>query len=273
MEYFVYLHKRKTDGAVFYVGQGKNGRAFNFNGRNQIWERIASKHGVDVDIVLTELTREQALAEEIRLVAIYGRLNNKTGVLANMTDGGDGGLGLTVTDETKIKISEKSKAAWNKPGAKDMASKKRKGEGNAMFGKKHSEEVVQQSKIRSAEWSNKNRDYLSQKTTKQFSDPAARLAASEKAKEHWSNPDERSKQSAKRLAWAAQASAEQRLAGAFSPYAKAVICDELGLFFLCAKDAEKAGYGHVAQSARTGCKAKGHHWRYATPEEIAKKAA
>lgn len=268
-DYYVYAHSKKSNGQVFYIGQGKGSRAWFFHGRNSIWRRIEAKHGVYVTILHDGLTREQALLLEREEIARLGRINAKTGILANLTDGGDGGLGLLTSEETKKKLSQAAKYMWSDPDFRSSMGEKRKGERNGMFGRGHTQEAVAKIKEKASAWSQQNREYIRNKSAERMADPSARAAASEKAKKRFANPEKRQQIREKRLAWAAQATAEQRLAGAFSPYAKAVICDALGLFYLCAKDAQKAGYGNVSQSARVGCKAKGHHWRYATPEEIA----
>jgi group I intron endonuclease len=54
-----------------------------------------------------------ACRKEIEFISLYGRINKNTGTLANMTDGGDGNLGLTHTAESLKKISE---ASIGRPG-------------------------------------------------------------------------------------------------------------------------------------------------------------
>lgn len=46
-----------------------------------------------------------ACNKEIELIALYGRSDLKQGELCNLTDGGEGSLGLIVSDETKLKQS------------------------------------------------------------------------------------------------------------------------------------------------------------------------
>ena len=42
--YYVYVHK-KPDGKIFYVGKGKNKRAWSISDRNNLWKKIVSKYG------------------------------------------------------------------------------------------------------------------------------------------------------------------------------------------------------------------------------------
>lgn len=49
--YYVYLHRRATDGSVFYVGKGKGRRGWDLKREyNKHWIRAAIKHGITVEI-------------------------------------------------------------------------------------------------------------------------------------------------------------------------------------------------------------------------------
>lgn len=50
-DFYVYLHRRATDGRVFYVGKGVSTRAWRKDKRNQHWKNIVKKHGYIVEIV------------------------------------------------------------------------------------------------------------------------------------------------------------------------------------------------------------------------------
>jgi hypothetical protein len=65
-----------------------------------------------------------AIAEEIRLIAFYGREDRKLGSLWNNTNGGDGASGYKHKDELKKRFSEE-----------------RHGEKNPFYGLSHSDEV------------------------------------------------------------------------------------------------------------------------------------
>lgn len=112
--YYVYIHRRKTDGSIFYVGKGYGQRAYvTGNGRNRHWHNINNKHGRTVHIVRSFRNEFCALTYEIILIGILGKEN-----LANKSDGGRYNSGW--------KQSEK----W-----KENASKRQKGSGNANYGK------------------------------------------------------------------------------------------------------------------------------------------
>lgn len=109
-DFYVYLHSRKTDGKIFYVGKGRGKRAFEKNGRrNFYWNRVVEKHGYTVEIYLDGLQEWYAFELEKELIAYYGRDK-----LTNGTDGGDGTSGHIVSEEMR-KISSARFSGKNNP--------------------------------------------------------------------------------------------------------------------------------------------------------------
>lgn len=101
MRHYVYVHRRASDGRIFYVGKGSNpGRAHATDRRNRYWQAVVAKHGLVVEIV--QRFESDALAQQCErdLIAWYGRA-----ALANLTDGGDGCAGLVPSAETRAKLS------------------------------------------------------------------------------------------------------------------------------------------------------------------------
>jgi hypothetical protein len=99
----VYRHIRKDKNETFYIGIGKTlRRAYRTDSRNDYWKNIA-KNGFDVEILYDGITWEQACNKEIELISLYGRKDIGTGILANMTDGGDG---IDFTPQVRKKISD-----------------------------------------------------------------------------------------------------------------------------------------------------------------------
>lgn len=95
----------KPCGEVFYIGIGKNYiRANTKHGRNKYWHRIVKKYGYEVQILKSDLTRDEACELEMILISWYGRFDLGHGKLCNMTDGGDGTANKS--PETKKKISD-----------------------------------------------------------------------------------------------------------------------------------------------------------------------
>jgi hypothetical protein len=108
---YVYRHIRLDKNAPFYIGLGtddKHKRAFEKTRRSSFWKRVASK-GYEVEILMDGLTKEQAAEKEIEFISLYGRIDNGTGCLVNMTDGGDGTIGKVFTPEYRAKLSVKAK--------------------------------------------------------------------------------------------------------------------------------------------------------------------
>lgn len=91
---YLYRHIRLDKNEPFYIGISTDEyRVTTKRKRNSIWKNIASKTDYDVEILFNDLTWEQACKKEKEFILLYGRIDIKTGCLANMTDGGDGTIG------------------------------------------------------------------------------------------------------------------------------------------------------------------------------------
>ena len=135
MEYYVYIHSNPETKEVFYVGIGKDNRAWNkWAGRNKFWDNYVNKYGFEVEIIAENLTREQAEDIEIKLIAHLGRRQiDEGGTLVNRSTGGDGSKGYTHTEEYKQKMSQDRKGKCTRKirklskESKEKISKKLKG--------------------------------------------------------------------------------------------------------------------------------------------------
>lgn len=111
---YVYRHIRHDKNQPFYIGIGRTPyRHTAKQNRNGIWQKIASRTSYEVEIIFDDVSWDFACKKEIEFIKLYGRINIGTGTLANMTDGGDGNLGLKHSKEAIEKIS---KASLGRPG-------------------------------------------------------------------------------------------------------------------------------------------------------------
>ena len=121
--YYVYIHRKKDNNEVFYVGISRQEKYFRVNtktGRNPIWNNIVNKYGFIGEVLYSNLSKEDACLIEKALIKSYGRINTNTGVLANLTAGGDGSVDCPKSFETKNKMS---KARVGKPLSEDIKNK------------------------------------------------------------------------------------------------------------------------------------------------------
>jgi len=87
----VYQHKRNDTNEIFYIGIGRDYyRAGRKASRNKHWHNIVNKCGFTKEILLNNISWEEAIEEEKRLIKKYGRKDLGTGCLVNMTKGGEG---------------------------------------------------------------------------------------------------------------------------------------------------------------------------------------
>ncbi len=105
---YLYRHIRLDKNEPFYIGIGSDlshRRAKEKSRRNNIWKKVVAKTDYEVEILFDDLTWDQVKIKEIEFIKLYGRLDNGTGTLANLTDGGDGTVGLIVNEEGRKRSS------------------------------------------------------------------------------------------------------------------------------------------------------------------------
>lgn len=101
-KFYVYAHRRLSDGSIFYIGKGHGKRAWVKSTRGIWWKRVEAKHGRSVHILARELPEICAFSLERSLISFYGRAN-----LVNATDGGEGATGAKRSDEWKREMSRR----------------------------------------------------------------------------------------------------------------------------------------------------------------------
>ena len=123
-QYYVYQHIREDKNEIFYIGIGTKSkqdlkyntyrRASCIHKDNNIWLKIVAKTTWKFEILFESNDRKEVEQMEIDLISKYGRkCCEQTGILANLTLGGESNKGHKFTDEQRKKISDAQKG---KPG-------------------------------------------------------------------------------------------------------------------------------------------------------------
>lgn len=133
----VYRHIRLDKNQPFYVGIGNTAKRPYHKGsrRTKHWNNVVNKTDYEVEILFDGITWEQAQSKEIEFIKLYGRRNNNTGSLVNLTDGGQGVLNRILGEEGRRKISEAQKRIGSNPEERKRRSERMKGENNPYYGK------------------------------------------------------------------------------------------------------------------------------------------
>ena len=110
---YLYRHIRLDKNEPFYIGVGTNHKykreCQKGARRSDIWNKISSKTKYEIEILIDDLTLEQANNKEKEFIKLYGRIDLGTGTLCNLTDGGEGQSNFLIKEETRKKISESKK--------------------------------------------------------------------------------------------------------------------------------------------------------------------
>lgn len=167
--YITYEYRHPDTGEVFYVGAGQKRRAtYHLNEARKIMNGVVqntgNRHKNNTIISILKLEKEPnivivyegdkagAFAEEVRLISKYGRRDNGTGCLTNLTDGGVSGVsGLKLSEERRRQISEDLKKRPPSEKAIARMNEARRGSKNTLehiekvrlanTGKTHTEEA------------------------------------------------------------------------------------------------------------------------------------
>lgn len=110
--FYVYAYLR-IDGSPYYIGKGTGKRAYQHLKSDTTHPPIDKSRIIFLE---TNLSEVGALALERRYIQWYGRKDTGTGILRNMTDGGEGSSGRIASESQREKQSRSmsGKPAWNK---------------------------------------------------------------------------------------------------------------------------------------------------------------
>jgi hypothetical protein len=151
---YVYRHIRLDINQPFYIGIGSDElyeRSISHKSRNKHWMHIVNKIDYRIEILLDDLTWDEACEKEREFISLYGRRDLGTGLLVNMTDGGEGLTNPSIELRQHMSTRNKGRTAWNKGliGFKhsdetiEKMRKKRPVTSEKLKGRKQSIEVIQ----------------------------------------------------------------------------------------------------------------------------------
>jgi hypothetical protein len=127
---YVYRHIRLDKNEPFYIGISDNDkyRATVKRCRNLLWKRIVAKTEYEVEILMDNIGMDEAKEKEKEFIKLYGRIDTKTGCLANLTDGGEGTVGrkYSPSKSHRKNLSNSHKGKKMSEQAKEKMSKAKK---------------------------------------------------------------------------------------------------------------------------------------------------
>lgn len=115
--FYVYIHRRKTDGSIFYVGKGQGPRSRVRHGRGREWEDVAS-HGYSIEIFRRGLSSWCAFALEKILI----HANTHHG-LVNKTSGGGNGFTISEPVRKVMRLKKLGRPQSSSHAAKSRSAK------------------------------------------------------------------------------------------------------------------------------------------------------
>lgn len=161
IDFYTYAWLRE-DRTPYYIGKGRGKRAW----------RKGSPPKDRVLLLKTGLSEQEAFKHEVYMIAVFGRKDLGTGILRNLSDGGDGASGAVRSPETRIKIS-KAKKGKPRPDLSER-NRQQKGIPKGPFTDTHR---------RNLSIAGKNKPPISEETKRKMSESAKRRAAKPEEKE------------------------------------------------------------------------------------------
>lgn len=113
--YYVYAHLTENPREIFYIGKGKNGRAFSKRNRNKYWQNVILKNSYIVEFIHKNLTEEEAFSLEKQAILQYSPRTN-------LTIGGEGTSGFKHSSDVVRMRNENNKRINKTPEGKLIKS-------------------------------------------------------------------------------------------------------------------------------------------------------
>jgi hypothetical protein len=104
--FYTYAFLRR-DGTPYYIGKGSGNRAFQ-RGRRK--GAKLPKNKSRILFLKKGLTEKEAFRHEVYMIAVFGRKDLGTGILRNLTEGGEGMSGWVVTEGTREKMKKAARS-------------------------------------------------------------------------------------------------------------------------------------------------------------------
>jgi len=100
-KYYTYAYLRE-DRTPYYIGKGEGNRAYKNQNRNCPVPKDRNR----IIFLKKNITEDEAFKHETYLIAVLGRKDLGTGILRNLTDGGEGASGAVRTKEMREHLSK-----------------------------------------------------------------------------------------------------------------------------------------------------------------------
>jgi len=141
--YYTYAYLRAKDsktaraGTPYYIGKGKGDRAFSMHGKK------SPPNKSRIVFLETHLSDIGACALERRYIKWYGRIDIGTGILRNLTDGGDGIGGFkATTEQNKARSLRLNGIPQSKTYLEKAAATRKRNKAEGKLHKRHSKESI-----------------------------------------------------------------------------------------------------------------------------------